>query len=653
MILGRLSGVLAILTGAVSGQAAQRYCDPVTSICYSGWTGGNGIWIGVALPSTTTPAFDTALQIISPIANGWVGFSWGGTMPYVPLTVGWVNTASNTSIYSSRMAFGLSLPQPFDGAEYSYLQGTGYNKTHWTLNVRCKGCSEWHDVDGNLASIDPNGAAVKFAYAYARLAPREPANNRSTFNSHTKFGHWNLDLTLGQNAKFNQLIAANLVPDALKPSSSGVPTSLPTSVRTSTLTSVVPTANPGPIQTGIPMSCSGVSALHFPTLTVDGWKATKVAGGLTQPRGVIFDTAGHLLLIQNGLGITGHTIGSDGCLTSAKTIITQRNLNHGIALSQDGKSLYASSATTVFAFDYDSATMSINGSSRAVVTGMDNRGHVTRTLTIPPKHPNLLIVSHGSNDNFDFESGNMKVGRSSIKAYDMTQVPTDGYNYASGGQQLGYGLRNSVGLAFDSDGMLWAVENSSDEIHRGTVDIHVDNPADELNFIGDPSKENTQWYGYPTCYTVWKPDFITDRVFSVGDQFVMTPNDTFSDDTCTQTSVPAKLALQAHSAPLDVAFNKNSTRMYVTFHGSWNRNPPTGYKIAEIQFRKESTGLFAPSHFVNSTAGYKDIFWSPDVEHCSTTQCFRPVSIVRDKYERMYVTSDSGGEGELIIFGRV
>lgn len=81
-----------------------RYCDPASSICFSGWNGGNGLSIGVALPKVAAAPFDTVLQIISPIANGWVGFSWGGTMPYVPLTIGWPNNASNTAIYSSRMA---------------------------------------------------------------------------------------------------------------------------------------------------------------------------------------------------------------------------------------------------------------------------------------------------------------------------------------------------------------------------------------------------------------------------------------------------------------------------------------------------------------------------------------------------------------------
>lgn len=134
-------------------------------------------------------------------------------------------------------------------------------------------------------------------------------------------------------------------------------------------------------------------------------------------------------------------------------MLTQRNLNHGILFSKDGKTLYASSATTVYAWDYDAATMSVSGSSRALVTGMDSRGHVTRTIIFPPKYPNLLVVSHGSNDNFDYDSGDIKVGRSCVKVFDISKTPAEGYNYATSGYNLGYGLRNEVGLVFDADGM--------------------------------------------------------------------------------------------------------------------------------------------------------------------------------------------------------
>jgi glucose/arabinose dehydrogenase len=188
-------------------------------------------------------------------------------------------------------------------------------------------------------------------------------------------------------------------------------------------------------------------------LTAKGWKAVKVAGDLTQPRGIVFDSAGNLLVVQNGLGITAHTIDSNGCLSSQTTVVSQRNLNHGIVLSHDGKTLYASSATQVYAWTYDAATRSVGPLSRIVIGGMDSKGHVTRTLAIPPKHPDLLVVSHGSNDNFDYDAGNMATGRSCVKVFDTTKIPVHGHDYPSGGYQMGYGLRNGVGLAFDANGM--------------------------------------------------------------------------------------------------------------------------------------------------------------------------------------------------------
>lgn len=522
--------------------------------------------------------------------------------------------------------------------------------------MRCKGCSQWHDVDGNLAAINATATSQKFAYALSSKGPAEPANNRSTFNVHSSFGNYKLDLTQGVNSNFDSLVAANLIHDAPPTQSSAPVTSSTTSVHPTTLSTMITSSTaPAPTQTTVPSTCADVPALRFPLNTAKSWKAVKVAGGMTQPRGLVFDTAGNLLVVQNGLGITAHKIGSDGCFASTKTVVTQRNLNHGIVLSQDGKTLYASTATSVFAWAYDASTMSVSANSTTIVSGMDSNGHVTRTLVFPPKHPDLLIVSHGSNDNFDYGAADIITGRSCVKVFNITTTPAAGYNYATGGYHMGYGLRNEVGLAFDADGMLWGVENSSDELHRTvggvSVDIHLDNPADEINYLGDPAKENTQWYGYPTCYTCATPEAITDRTFAVGDQFVLEPNATFTDDTCKTRSVPARLTLPAHSAPLDAAFNKNFTNMYITIHGSWDRTPSVGYKVIDVPFEHGANG-FGPKAALNSTTGWSDVLWNDDVGQCSTTQCFRPVSIAKDRFGRMYITSDSGAEGELILLGR-
>ncbi|KAF2202442.1 cellobiose dehydrogenase-like protein [Delitschia confertaspora ATCC 74209] len=641
---------VAALIGVAAGQTGI-YCDSVTSLCFSSYSVSN-ILIGVAIPNATVAPYDVVLQIVAPISIGWVGFSWGGTMPYVPLTVGWINKAASTTIYSSRMALGLTTPIAYDGAEYTYLKGTGYNSTHWTLTVRCRGCSEWEDpLEGNSVSLDPNNKTLPFAHAFSSKVPIEPAKNTSAFSVHSNFGHWTLDLSSGRNADFDKLVAANLIQDAPPVNTTtSIPPTTTTTPGTTLTTGVIPTTT----TTRVPCSCAGVNSMKYNGTAATGWKFVKVAGNLMGPRSIVWDTAGNLLVVENGKGITGYTVGPDGCLGSSKSVIAKKNLNHGLVISPDGKTLYASSATTVWSWTYDPATMTV-GEQITIVTGMDSKGHVTRSLVIPPKHPNLLLVSHGSNDNMDWGSIDMKTGRACVKVFDTSKTPSAGYNYASGGYQMGYGLRNEVGLAFDGNGMLWGVENSSDEVRRITngksLDIHVDNPGEKLNYLGDPTRNNTQWYGYPTCYAVWKPSDITDRKFARGDQFVMEPNSTFNDNTCKTRSTPPKMVMQAHSAPLDAQFNKDYSAMYITFHGSWNRDPTTGYKVVQALFQKDAAGNYGPVADLSQN-GYTDLFWNSDLSKCSTTYCFRPVSIAVDRFGRFYVSSDAAAEGEIFLLGK-
>lgn len=184
------------------------------------------------------------------------------------------------------------------------------------------------------------------------------------------------------------------------------------------------------------------------------------------------------------------------------------------------------------------------------------------------------------------------------------------------------------------------------------VDIHSDNPAEELNYIGDVSP-STKWYGFPTCYSVWKPSDIRDKSFNVGDQFVLAPNATFSDSACALKSIPPRLTFQAHSAPLDTKFDRSFANMYIALHGSWDRDPPTGYKVVEVPFFRGRDGSYGPAAQSNSTSGYRDIWWNTNVTQCSATNCFRPAGIVFDPIGRMYVTSDASGEGEMWLLGKV
>jgi len=125
------------------------------------------------------------------------------------------------------------------------------------------------------------------------------------------------------------------------------------------------------------------------------------------------------------------------------------------------------------------------------------------------------------------------------------------------------GLRNSVGLAFHPQtGELWGSDNGRDLLGD-------DLPPEEVNRIvagGD--------YGWPYCYgeRIPDPDFGTS-------------------ERCRQT-IPPQVEMQAHSAPLGIAFVEGLAfpesyrrMLLVAFHGSWNRSVPTGYKLVGIPFR--------------------------------------------------------------------
>ncbi|KAI1759788.1 hypothetical protein GGR53DRAFT_526824 [Hypoxylon sp. FL1150] len=398
----------------------------------------------------------------------------------------------------------------------------------------------------------------------------------------------------------------------------------------------------------IPPSCPGVPDPLYEFELIEGWAAAKVADGLTSPRGLVIDTAGRLLIVQIGRGISQHAVDINGCITSSRFIISDPTLNHGIYLGTDCHTLYASSDSTVYKWTYNPDTGDVGVTSDTIVSGMAYNGHVTRTLIIPPNRPDLLVVAHGSNGNLDYASSDPAIARAIVKVFNTSAVPNGGYNYANDGWNAGYGLRNEVGLAFDGNNFLWGVENSADELNRTvngiSADIHEDNPAEELNFLGDVRIPNNEWYGYPTCFTIWSPSPDMSGL-GVGQQFVQEPNAMFDDSNCTRSSIAPLLTFQAHMAPLDAKFDSLYMNLYVTMHGSWNRDPPVGYKLVAVPFNRNGpNGDYLPVAPPNSKQGYVDIFYPPNEGMCSSTACARPVGLVFDAVGRLYMSSDTSGE---------
>ncbi|KAF8445484.1 hypothetical protein BGX38DRAFT_1094467 [Terfezia claveryi] len=393
-----------------------------------------------------------------------------------------------------------------------------------------------------------------------------------------------------------------------------------------------------------------------------GWNSSLVSNALTFPRGILFDSEGNLLLVDKGIGVLGWKVveREDGgaCLVEKKVVIENDQFNHGIALSDDGKTLYVSTKNDVFSYPYDAKTRTTASStSKSLITNMSNTGHVTRTLYI---YSGTILISAGSEGNLDPLATNPNSGHSVVKVFSLKEAHSrkNPFDFKTEGRLLGWGLRNSVGITVDpTTGGVWAVENSVDMLSRGGKEIYQDNPGEELNFLGwwNQTVNNPGYigpnFGYPSCVAVWDvPSLPNNEGITVGHQIVVDQLSTeyaTTDADCNDEKkfTSPRLTFQAHMAPLDIHFDYfpsgGDGGLWVSFHGSWNRDVPTGYKLSKIPFDKASGQPVAKA---TDKHNYEDVFWNRDTMKCKDNECFRPVGVAIDGKGRVWVGSDSSGE---------
>jgi glucose/arabinose dehydrogenase len=224
-------------------------------------------------------------------------------------------------------------------------------------------------------------------------------------------------------------------------------------------------------------SCSATLTAGYATPSVaSGYVAKLVANNLTAPRGIKFDSQGHLLVVEQDVGITALTFStsSQDCMSVAqrKLLIDNTALNHGIEISSNGTMLYASNPEAVFAWNYNPSTQAVTGSNQTLVENMTTSDHTTRTLLLPKHAPGLLVVTRGSTSNIDAEAADITTGHSQVKAFNLANM-TRPYDFDTDGLLLGWGLRNDVGIDEEPIyGGIYSVENSADDVQRQGQDIH-------------------------------------------------------------------------------------------------------------------------------------------------------------------------------------
>lgn len=236
-------------------------------------------------------------------------------------------------------------------------------------------------------------------------------------------------------------------------SGAGEPTTAPTSTEQPDPTTSAPGEEESQEALPLPTSCSGVPDPAYPLGTADGWRVVKISGDVSMPRAVVEDSAGNLLVLEAGKGLSVHTLSpADGCISTSKMLISDPSLNHGLHSNPEGTLLYVSSMTTAWEVPYDAAAQEV-GDKRVVVKDMYLGGHPTRSLVIPPATPNLLVMQLGSNGNFDMETVDIDTARANVKVFDVEEAPEGGWDWITEGWDLGYGLRNDVALTVDGNNM--------------------------------------------------------------------------------------------------------------------------------------------------------------------------------------------------------
>ncbi len=267
----------------------------------------------------------------------------------------------------------------------------------------------------------------------------------------------------------------------------------------------------------------------------------------------------------------------------------------GIAF-HNGK-LYVAETHQLRRYDWDEATLkATNGQVIAKLPEGD--GHSSRSIVF---HKDKMYVSAGSSCNLCIEK-------------DPRRATVMRFNDDGTGQEIfARGVRNTVGMAVNpKTDTIWGTDNGRDMLGD-------DLPPDKINNLGSGGD-----FGWPYCYGNRIPD----------------PWKSPGAERCKDT-VPPKVELQAHSAPLGLAFYSGNMfpaeyhgDLFVALHGSWNRSVPTGYKI--IRVRMDEKG--EPKGVGDFITG-----WLKPGETKKGVHMGRPVGIAVAADGSMYVSDDAGG----------
>jgi glucose/arabinose dehydrogenase len=303
--------------------------------------------------------------------------------------------------------------------------------------------------------------------------------------------------------------------------------------------------------TELPFSEAAFGALDLPA----GFSINVYRSGLGHAR-MLATHGPHVYLTRPRSGDVVRLVDDDanGVAEGVVSVATGLPMVHGIAFHGDEvflanvKSVYHGAVAADGSF----------GTLTPIISDLPDGGqHALRTLGIGPD--DLLYISVGSD--CDACAENNPEHATLLRSTLVGQPAGVRSIFASG-------LRNTIGFGWHPvTEALWGMDQGSD--WRGD-----DLPPEELNAI-----TSGQNYGWPYCFGARQIDPV-----------IQDPPTGTKATYCATTAVPTLLN-QAHQSPIGLAFYTGTTfparysnGAFVAFHGSWNRKPATGYRVAFVPF---------------------------------------------------------------------
>jgi glucose/arabinose dehydrogenase len=273
-----------------------------------------------------------------------------------------------------------------------------------------------------------------------------------------------------------------------------------------------------------------------------GW----IMGLVMKKAGAAPQSANRITLLRDADG--------DGVAETRSVLIDKLKSPFGMALV--GNDLYVANTDGIVRYPYRAGTTHIDTPGQQVVelpAGTINH-HWTKNIIASPDG-RLLYATVGSNSNAGENGVAAEEGRAAIWQID----PSTGQS-----RVFASGIRNPNGMAWEpSSGALWTVVNERDEIGSDLV-------PDYLTSVRDGG-----FYGWP--YSYYGPH-VDARVSPARPDLVA-------------KAIAPDYALGPHTASLGLAWSQGTSLparfasgMFVGQHGSWNRQPHSGYKVIFVRF---------------------------------------------------------------------